>query len=84
VRFEDGSEVREWWDARDEWTEFIYASRSRATVASVDPGAVLLLDRDRTNNTRRLVATRSPLGVRLALNWFVWLQDLMLSYTAVA
>jgi hypothetical protein len=25
-----------------------------------------------------------PVGARLALHWMVWLQDLMLSYTAFA
>jgi hypothetical protein len=28
-------------------------------------------------------APSSPLGVRLALNWMAWLQNAMLSYTAL-
>jgi hypothetical protein len=84
VNFEDGSVAEDFWDGRDGERRLEYMSRSRAVSASLDPRAVLLLDDDRTNNTRVLGRRFRPIGARLALHWMVWLQDLMLSYTALA
>ncbi len=84
VSFEDGSTAEDIWDGRDGERRLEYLSRSRAWSASVDPRAVLLLDADRANNTRVLRPPFRPVGARLALHWMVWLQDLMLSYTAFA
>jgi hypothetical protein len=83
IRFADGSEVSEWIDGRDREWRFEYTSAAPATLASVDPNAILLLDADRTNNTRTVNAPRHEAGMRLALNWLSWLQDAMLSCTAV-
>jgi hypothetical protein len=52
--------------------------------ATVDPDTMLLLDDDRDNNTIVRDAPVSPLGIRLALHWMAWLQNAMLSYTALA
>jgi len=84
VAFEDGSQVREQWDVRVAQQELVYISASRAVSATVDPGALLLIDADRSNNTRALRQPVDVVGARLALNWLVWLQDLMLSCTALA
>jgi hypothetical protein len=84
VNFEDGSVAEDFWDGRDGERRLEYMSRSRAVSASLDPRAVLLLDDDRTNNTRVLERRFRPIGARLALHWMVWLQDLMLSCTALA
>ena len=83
VRFADGSEIEEWIDGRDREWQFQYSSASPATLASVDPNAVLLLDADRTNNTRTVNPPSHEVGLRLAFNWFSWLQDAMLACTAV-
>ncbi len=84
VAFEDGTSVSDWWDGRDAGHRFHYVSRSRAVRASVDPDAVLLLDADRGNNTRTLHPGIDPIGAMLGFHWLVWLQDLMLTYTAIA
>ena len=84
VRFEDGSTTEDRWDGRDTEERFEYLSRSRAVSASLDPDAVMLLDGDRSNNTRTLQPSFNRIGLRLALHWMVWLQDLMLSCTALA
>ena len=84
VAFEDGSQADDHWDGREPEKQLEYLSRSPAVSASIDPDAVLLLDRDRSNNTRRLRSTFHPIGARLALHWMVWLQDLMLSCAALA
>jgi hypothetical protein len=83
VRFADGGEITEWIDGRDREWRFEYSSASPASLASVDPGAILLLDADRTNNTRTIDAPTNTVGLRLAFNWLAWLQDAMLTCTAV-
>ena len=83
VRFEDGSSVREWWDVRDAVFTRDYQGPSRAVAASVDPEAVLLLEDNRADNSRVLDAGVNVEGVRLAVRWIVWLQDVMLSCTGL-
>ena len=51
--------------------------------AAIDPDVMLLLDVNRANNGIVHDARTAPLGVRLALNWMAWLQNAMLSYTAL-
>ena len=84
VRFEDGTEVRDWWDGREAAAELRYVSASRGVVASVDPEVFLVLDADRTNNTRTLQRHVDPIGVRMALRWILWLQDAMVTYSGLA
>ncbi len=81
IRFADGTAITERIDGREASSTVVYRSAAPATLASIDPDAVLLLDVDRTNNTQVVAAPRNPLGVRLALNWMIWLQDAMLTYT---
>jgi hypothetical protein len=84
VAFDDGSEIREYPDGTAAATRLEYLSQSHASMASVDPDAVFVLDADRGNNTQRLRPVFNSIGARLALHWMVWLQDLMLSCTAFA
>jgi hypothetical protein len=83
VRFQDGSDITEWIDGRDREWRFEYTSASPAVLASVDPDAILLIDADRANNTRTLNPPLHTAGLRLAFNWLAWLQDAMLTCTAV-
>lgn len=83
TRFEDGTAIEEWWDGRDAALEFVYAGPSRAVSSSVDPEAVLLLDEDRSNNTRVTRAEMTPTGARLTASWLIWLQDVMLLSSAL-
>lgn len=80
IRFADGAIFR---DAFDASAPLIYTSKAPAVAASIDPDAMLLVDRTRENNSIVRDAPTSPLGVRLALHWLAWLQNAMLSYTAV-
>lgn len=83
IQFDDDTEITEWIDGRDEQQVFEYRGPSPAVLASVDPDAMLLLDEDRTNNTRTIRPRYSRLGVRLAMSWVIWLQDAMLACTGV-
>ena len=81
VTFEDGKTVREKWNGRDRWKAFTYERAVPAVSAVVDPGRVLLLDVNRTNNS----FTTAPRAVEAArkwmLKWMVWLQDAMATYS---
>lgn len=83
TRFADGTVVEDWWDGRLPDLALTYRGRSRAISASVDPDAMLLLDDDRSNNTRAPEAGLTSTGARLAAHWLLWLQDVMLVTTAL-
>ena len=83
IRFADGTEARDFFDGAAPAATLIYSAKTAAVAATVDPDAMLLLDVDRGNNAIVRDARPSPLGVRLALNWMAWLQNAMLSYTAL-
>jgi hypothetical protein len=80
VQFANGESVRERWDGRDRWKVFVYERPSRAVAAQVDPGRVLLLDVNYTNNTFTLDPAAKPAATKWSLAWLVWLQDLLLTY----
>jgi hypothetical protein len=72
-------------DGRDERTELVFDSHSRAVSASLDPDEWVLIDADPANNGRLLDAPRTDrTGLRLVMNWVIWLQHAMLTYTAIA
>lgn len=83
VRFEDGTALRDYFDGAAPSVTRIYSAKSAAIGAAIDPDLMLLLDVNRDNNAVVRDARRSPLGVRLALHWLGWLQNAMLSYTAL-
>jgi hypothetical protein len=83
VRFDDGAEVTERLNSREVEQAFVYRAPAPAVLASVDPDAVLVFDANRENNTRVLQPRINRIGVRIALNWMVWLQDAVLAYTAL-
>jgi hypothetical protein len=75
--FEDGSESRFTWSGEERWRLFVEEGDSRLLYATVDPDDVLLLDLDRTNNSR----LREPEGGLAALSWaarwMIWLEDFL-------
>jgi hypothetical protein len=83
VQFADGSELRDWFDGSAERTTLVYNTNSRVVLASIDPEVMLLLDQDRANNTFTMTRAIRPLGIRLALHWVSWLQQMMLTYSAI-
>jgi hypothetical protein len=83
IRFADGREIRERIDGSAPLVTLQYTAPVAAIVANVDPDVMLVLDADRDNNSFVRDAAISKLGVRLAMNWLAWLQNAMLSYTAL-
>ena len=84
VRFADGAEVRDWFDGRAPSTTVVYTAGSPVVYAAIDPELMLLLDVNRSNNVFALDRPVRPLAVRLGLQWLAWLQQTMLSYSALA
>jgi hypothetical protein len=81
VTFEDGERVNERWDGQGRWTLYTYERRVRALSAEVDPERVLLLDVNRTNNSRTLKPKGPAAATKWSLKWMVWLQDCLLSWS---
>ena len=85
LRFEDQTELRDRWNGRDDRLDLQYDSVSPLASVIVDPDNVLLLDEDSSNNVRSLAPERIPAALlRGAASWLVWLQDLMLTGSAVS
>lgn len=78
--FRDGSKKTEHWDGQGRRVQFVYHTSAEALSTEVDPGHVLVLDVARTNNSRTFEPRTASAGVKWALTWMVWLQDLMVTY----
>ena len=79
LRFEDGEEMVESWDATKEWTLSRVVRPSRLEYALVDPDREILLDVNYTNNSRRVEARNLLASGKWASKWMVWLQDYLLT-----
>jgi hypothetical protein len=79
VTFADGAETDDTWDGRDTRKTFAYRSTAAAVSAVIDPDRVLLLDLNRTNNSRTLTSTSGVAARRWAARWMLWLQSAMLT-----
>jgi hypothetical protein len=79
--FEDGHEVREGWDGVERWRRLVVEHPARLAYAEVDPERVLMLDVNRTNNSRlREPAARLP-ALKWASKWMIWFQDRLTTWT---
>jgi hypothetical protein len=79
--FDDGEQVSEQWDGRERWRLYVYERAAKARTAEADPGRVLLLDVDETNNSRSLQPKGPAAATKWSLKWMVWLQDCLLSWS---
>ena len=77
--FADGQQVTEHWDGKDRRAVYTYERPSRVTRVEVDPGQVLLLDINRTNNSRTTQPRAAAAARKWSLTWMVWLQELMMT-----
>jgi hypothetical protein len=83
VTFKNGERVIEHWDGTDRWKAYTYDRPSQAVDAIVDPDRVLLLDVNTTNNSRTLAPQGPRAATKWASKWMVWLEDCLLSWTAL-
>jgi hypothetical protein len=83
VTFADGSGTTDHWDGRDRERVFWYRSPAAAISAEIDPDRVILLDVNRTNNSRTLTPHGAAVATRWAGRWMIWMQSLMLTYASL-
>jgi hypothetical protein len=77
--FEDGTEVRERWDGRARHTSFVVERGSKLRHAVVDPERKLLLDLDRTNDSRLREREAGAPATKWASKWMLWFQDFLMT-----
>lgn len=80
VTFANGQQEQLQWDGRDRWKLYELDRPSRAVSAQVDPGRVLLLDINYTNNSATLAPQAEKAARKWSLVWLIWLQDHLLTY----
>jgi hypothetical protein len=80
VTYDDGRQATFPWDGRDRWKMFASDGPAAALSAEIDPDRVLLLDANRTNNSRMVDPPAVRTATRWSLTWLVWLQDQLLTY----
>lgn len=77
IVFEDGEEVTEKWDGKDEWINFTYRKPSKVLSATVDPNGILALEHNVTNNSMRVKPDHMT-TLRWAAQWLFWVQSFLL------
>ena len=80
IVFRDGEQIIENWDGLYRWKKFSFNRPSPVVKAVVDPDFKLVLDINRTNNSRKINPNRlAPLkGVSA---WLLWLQHFLEFFT---
>jgi len=76
VTFENGDNVREYWDGRDRWKRFVYYKNVKVRSAEVDPGRTMVLDVNYLNNSR-VLEPRKPVVAKFAAGLMKWFQGLL-------
>ena len=51
IKFDNGESVTEHWDGKDRWVRYTYDKKAKLVSAQIDPGSMVLLDRDFFNNS---------------------------------
>ncbi len=54
IIFEDGKKLSEFWDGKGKWKKFKYIRNVKVKSVKIDPEEILLLDRNRLNNSMSL------------------------------
>jgi hypothetical protein len=78
--FEDGTELRKPWDGKYRWKLFVEEKPSKLDYAVVDPERTLVLDINRTNNSKRIEPRDRLPSRKWASKWMIWLQDLIATF----
>jgi hypothetical protein len=80
IMFEDGTRKREKWNGKYRWERYRYKGPARIKSAVVDPEFKLLLDINRSNNSR----TTNPneiAPIKWTSKWLLWLQHALEVFT---
>ena len=76
IVFKDGETILENWDGLYRWKTFKYSRPSPIVKAVVDPEFKLVLDINRTNNSRMIKSNRWA-SLKSVSAWLLWLQHLL-------
>jgi hypothetical protein len=68
IRFDNGSKVRERWDAQDRWVRYTYQKKAKIESVEIDPDHKIQFDRNNFNNGRTAEANGAP-ARKLANYW---------------
>ena len=82
--FADGTSVVEHWDGAGTWRAFDYHRPVPVSSVEVDPGRILLLDVNRTNNSWTARPQTGLAVKRWVLRWVTWAEEALLSYAFFA
>jgi hypothetical protein len=82
--FDDGWSASERWDGRDRWREFKYRRNAHVRTVEIDPGRILTLDLNYTNNSWTSEPRAAEVSRRWALRWIGWLQTVLVTYAFFA
>jgi len=76
ITFENGEQEQRIWDGQYRWVQYTFHKPVKWQSVQVDPENKLMLDMNRTNNSRVTGTWRTP-AVKWATRWMFWFQHLM-------
>ncbi|MGQ9618734.1 MAG: M1 family metallopeptidase [Candidatus Aminicenantia bacterium] len=79
IEFDDGKRVSEFWDGKERWKKMRYIKSVKVKSVRIDPDDVLLLDRNRFNNSMTS-EVRSPYPMGLSLKFIALIQSFLFSF----
>jgi hypothetical protein len=83
MRFADGTNVVATWDGRAAERTFEFESAVPASAVRLDPEGTLLLDPTRSDHSLNATPDTNVSVTKWIARWLVWVQDAMLTYTAM-
>ena len=75
IRFDNGENVREYWDGKDRWVRYAYDKKAQLLSADIDPGNAVRLDKNYFNNSYVVAEDRSA-SHKITHYWMVFVQFL--------
>lgn len=83
LRFEGGGQAAARWDGRASSRTFEFESTTPPVEVQLDPAGLLLLDRNALDHSWRAEANTSVPMTKWIAWWLLWMQDAVLSHTAL-
>ena len=80
MTFDDGQRIRTQWSGEERSKLITVEHPAKLVSAEVDPDRVLVLDIDRTNNSRLLKPAARVPAVKWSSKWMIWFQDAMSTF----